>query len=64
MQEDLLFLVFVVLSLRVCESEGENIAHQEVQEQSEGIVELMVSIHIYFTFDIWLTHREKGNFFG
>lgn len=66
MQEDLLFLVFVALSLRACESEGENIAHQEVQDQSEGIVELMVSVHIYFTFNIkfWLTHREKGNFSG
>ena len=49
MQEDLLFLVFVVLSLRACESEGENIVHQAVQDQSEGIVELMAYIHIYFT---------------
>jgi len=48
MREDLLFLIFVVLSLRACESEGENIVHQEVQDQSEGIVELIASIRIYF----------------
>ena len=50
MQGDFLFFVFFffVLSFRACESEGENIIHQEVQYQSEGIGELIVSIRMYF----------------